>query len=178
MRNDDPDHFQVLVQRYRNQVYGLVASILGPDNEAEIEDVVQDVFISVYSKIRGFRNDCPFSSWVLTIARNRAIDHLRKTCRGPLYFGNEQIYDLLSENPVPDSAVVASARERRNIVLRCVRRLSIQRRAAVYLYYWIGCTQAEIAGLLGTNVQVVKSQLFRARRQLREKLEVKEWSYA
>ena len=119
MRNDDPDHFQVLVQRYRNQVYGLVASILGPDNEAEIEDVVQDVFISVYSKIRSFRNDCPFSSWVLTIARNRAIDHLRKTCRGPLYFGNEQIYDLLSENPVPDSAVVASARERRNIVLRC-----------------------------------------------------------
>jgi RNA polymerase sigma-70 factor (ECF subfamily) len=151
-------------------VCGLVASILGPDREAEIEDVVQDVFILIYRKVNSFRNDCPLSGWVLTIARNRAIDYLRNSHRAPFYVGNEQLYDLLANDLTPDSEFVASAREQRDAVLRHVEQLPIRGRAAIYLYYWIGCTQAEIAELLDTNVPVVKSQLFRARRHLEKNL--------
>lgn len=177
VNNDDQDLFQLLVQRYKDQVYRLVASVLGPDNAAEFDDVVQEVFILILRKIRSFRNECPLSGWILVIARNRAIDHLRKVHRDLIYVENVELCNLLAKSPVPDAETVASAREQLNMVLQYVQQLPIRRRAAVYLYYWFGFSQSEIAERLDVNVPVVKSLLFRARRQLGKNLEADGWSY-
>jgi len=81
VRTGDDDLFHVLVRRYRDRVFRLVASVLGPGNEAESEDVAQEVFVLVYTKIDTFRQGSNFSTWLFRVAKNRALDRRRQASR-------------------------------------------------------------------------------------------------
>ncbi len=171
VRTGDEDLFRLLVQRYSDRVFRLVVSMLGPGNEAEAEDVVQDVFVLVYRKIDTFRHDSDFSTWLFRMTRNRAIDHLRKARMRRHHVGDEALRSMPSRGTSSDPEMAVVAGERRTAVLQHFQRLPCLQRTVVYLYYWTGSGVADIAELLDMNVQTVKSHLHRARRRLALELE-------
>lgn len=178
VRTGDEDLFQVLVERFRDRVFRLVVSMLGPGNEAEAEDVTQEVFVLVYRKLETFRHDSEFSTWLFRLARNRAVDRLRTARMRHVHVGEEKLRTVQSGCSPPNPEEAAVAGERRAAILQQVSELPAAQRTVVYLYYWMGSGVAEIGELLDMNVQTVKSHLHRARRRLAEELENVGWRHA
>ena len=169
LRSGDDELFGVLVQRYKDRIFRLVVSILGPTAEAEAEDLVQEIFITVYRKLDTFRGDCSFSTWLYRLSRNRAIDgrrrrkHVAVAARG-----------RPEESAEPRSAVDLDAEiersGRNSFVLRHVDQLGEPRRTVVFLHYWMGCGVDEISCLTEIPTGTIKSHLFRARQELAKRL--------
>jgi len=170
VRTGDDDLFQVLVERFKDRVFRLVVSMLGPGNEAEAEDVVQEVFVLVFRKIGTFRHDSDFSTWLYRMARNRAIDRLRTARMRHVHVGEEGLRSMPSASGTHNPEDAAVTGERRTAILDQVSRLPEPQRTIVHLYYWIGTGVGEISELLDMNVQTVKSQLHRARHRLENEL--------
>lgn len=165
----DDELFNVLIQRHKDRVFRLVVSILGPSAEADAEDLVQEIFISVYRKLVTFRGDCEFSTWLYRLSRNRAIDWRRRRSSRAIAVGiwpNQETEPPANEDPHREIET-----ERRNsIVLRQVDALGEPRRTIVFLHYWMGCGVEEISYLTEIPVGTVKSHLFRARHALARRL--------
>ena len=169
LRSEDDQLFGVLVQRYKQKVFRLVASILGPSAEAEAEDLVQEIFISVYRKLDTFRGDCSFSTWLYRLSRNRAIDGRRR--RKPFAVvarGRPEGEQELRSSVDLQTEIERSGRN--SLVLRHVNGLGEPRRTVIFLHYWMGCGVDEISCLTEIPVGTVKSHLFRARRELAKRL--------
>src|SRR6201996_5453656 len=99
-QSGDSEAIRFLYMRYKNNVYGYVLSMLRDQHEAE--DVTQQVFLKLISVIHKYEpRGVPFTSWMLRVARNVAVDHLRQRRSLPC----EEVYE-------PSHPVDESARER------------------------------------------------------------------
>ena len=164
LKTGDDDLFAILVQRYKQRVFQLAVSVLGPSFTEEAEEVVQETFLTVHRRLKRFRFDSQFSTWLYRIAYNRSIDWHRKP-RLRLYHSDES--PLLQQtargrNPLAQ----VTDQERGERVLESVERLPQPYRSVVYSYYWLDQSVAEISDYLDLNPSTVKSHLFRARKLL------------
>jgi len=171
LKTGDDDLFTILVQRYKQRVYRLAVSVLGPSFTEEAEEVVQETFLTVHRRLKRFRFDSQFSTWLYRIAYNRSIDWRRKP-RLKLHHSDES--SLLqkaarSRNPLAQ----VTDQERGERVLESVEGLPQPYRSVVYLYYWLDQSVAEISDYLDLNPSTVKSHLFRARKLLGRSLKGK-----
>jgi RNA polymerase sigma-70 factor (ECF subfamily) len=165
LRSGDDDLFAVLIQRYQDRVMRLVASILGPNADADAEDLVQEVFLNVYRKLATFRGDCRFSTWLYRLARNRAIDARRR--RKPhIVQSVEQPQGATEPRVGSDLEAEIGMTRQESAVLQAVNALGEPRRSVVFLHYWMGYGIDEISGLTEIPAGTVKSHLHRARRLL------------
>lgn len=160
-----PDEFRELVDAYQRKVFRLVASILGPYRDADVEDLTQDVFLQVYRNWTRFRGESAAGSWIYSIARNRALD-ARKRARFRLPHVGEELLDAGHAPSGPDA-------ETRLALARCVESLPETYRTLLQLYYWQGASIDEIAEVTGIAAGTVKSYLARARKRVEE-----QWSGA
>jgi RNA polymerase sigma-70 factor, ECF subfamily len=163
----DPDLFRTLVERHQDRVFRLVASVLGPGYAAEAEEVTQDVFLQVFRKLSGYRQEARFSTWLYRVAWNRAVDHRRRA--------------RFQRPALPESAlakVAGPSDPRRDLELEA-RRLELLAaletlpelyRTLVHLHYWLDCSLGEIEDLTGVPPGTSKSYLARARRLLGKEL--------
>ena len=174
VRTGKDELFNELVGRFKDKVFRLAASILGPGRETEAEDVTQEVFLVVYRKLRTFRHDSEFSTWLYRLTRNRAIDSLRKARFRHQHVGDGELRLMPTTAPSSNPEAVAAAGERRSEVLRHVQRLSDRQRSVILLHYWMGSAVSEIAELLDMNEQTVKSHLHLGETLPRAKPEIRE----
>jgi len=170
LRSGDDELFKVLVQRYRDRVHRLVASILGPSAELLAEDLVQEIFITVYRKLDTFRGDCNFSTWLYRISRNRAVDGRRRQ-RSLVAVTEETLQRGGKRDSTADTDNDIDRTRRESLVLRQVDELGEPRRTVVFLHYWMGCSVEEISSFIEISAGTVKSHLFRARRALAGRLD-------
>ncbi len=166
-----------LYDRFARPLYSMVHRILR--NPADAEEVVQDVFVSLWKNAETFdgRRSSPFT-WLVTIARNKAIDRLRHTQRRlPEAPGsaepnpaNEPIDETL------DAAAETAGNERAVIVAKWVEELPSNQREAVSLAFFDGLTHPQIAERLHESVGTVKSRIRLGIAKLRRKtgVEIKE----
>lgn len=154
MAQGDLSALGTFYDRYAPSVLGLAARVTG--NPADAEEVLQDVFIqawsqaALYAPARGTPR-----TWLLTIARSRAIDRLRRRRwdEGPGSTGQEPSDS--AGNPAAD----LEERERRDAVQKAVGLLPPEQRAAIELAYFEGFTHAEIAMQTGDPLGTVKGRL-------------------
>ncbi len=161
--------FEVLVERYQERLFRLVASVLGPGSAAEAEDLTQEIFLEAYRKLHTFRGASRLSTWLHRLALRRAIDRRRLARWRMPHLGEE----ALPEHPEDDYATPEGEvieRHRALAVRQAVDRLPEPLRTVLHLYYWMGRPVAEIAELLAIPEGTVKAQLFRARGKLRRQL--------
>ena len=154
--------FGKLVLRYRRLAISVAYRICG--DAALAEDVAQDAFVRVWSRLSEFRPDGNFKAWLTRITANMTIDAVRR--RRP----QVDIEDLALEAPGqgPESAAVSS--ERAGVVRAALMRLPVQSRTILVLREYQSLSYQEIADTLDVPLGTVKSRLSDARRRLKAEL--------
>ncbi len=168
--------FEALYDRYETLVYSTALRVTADTHLAE--DVAQETFLrlwrspDLYIPERG-----RFGTWLLSAARNRAIDHVRSR-------GRRQKRETRVEAPqkepaaseTADPALAAQLSDVRRTVMAALRTLPAEQRQAIELAYYKGHTQQEIAGLLNQPLGTIKTRIRLGMQKLRKALatEVKE----
>jgi RNA polymerase sigma-70 factor (ECF subfamily) len=162
-RAGDRDAFGTLVERYAGQARRVARAVLGDPDDAD--DAAQDAFLRALTKLDQFDATRPFGPWLLRIVANAAADRRRRrTVRRaePLDPG------LAAGGAGPDAAALrAELGERLRAALA---ELPERRRLAVVLFDVEGYGHADIARILGLPEGTVRSDVFHARRFLRDRL--------
>jgi RNA polymerase sigma factor (sigma-70 family) len=135
--------------------------LVGPN---DAEDVLQRVFYEVWRHNDRYDPSRSLTAWVLGIARNRAIDHLRRQRNTAV--ASENLEDIPGEDGRELAERYARAREVRN----ALNRLPTEQREVLVLAYFVGYTQSEMATYLELPLGTVKARAFRGLRRLAELL--------
>ena len=166
-RGDD-DACRALVEMYQRPVFALLSRMLGSRRSAECEDLAQETFLQVFQSLARFSSLGParLSTWILTIASRRAIDHMR---RRRLSF---EVLDPEMELAAPAAADDAlRQRAVATALQRAIADLPPEYRAAFLLREYHGMEYGEISHSLGIEIGTVKSRLSRARAAVRAALQ-------
>lgn len=153
--------FAELVRRYRDKVFRLAVSILGQEFSPEAEDVAQDVMLRVHHSLRTFRGEAQLGSWIYRITFNHALN-VKDRVRFRAPHVTDAVLDARPSTGRDPHEQLQDAR-RQAAVLACVAELPEVYQSALRLHYWLGATMAEIATMLDTPENTVKSYLHRAR---------------
>jgi RNA polymerase sigma-70 factor, ECF subfamily len=170
----DVDAYGILVNRYRQRVYGLAYSMVR--NEQDAVDLSQETFIKAWQAIRGFKKNASFYTWLYRIATNLCIDSVRKRERRPTVPLEETVDPdadvnvevAPSNQPLPTDEV--QRKELREQIDAALLELSAEHRAVVQLREFDGLDYAEIAKAVGCSIGTVMSRLHYARKHLQKLL--------
>jgi RNA polymerase sigma-70 factor (ECF subfamily) len=156
------ESFALLVNKYHRHLLNFIYRLIG--NELIVEDIGQDVFLSVYKSIRSFNvnRGVPFSAWLFITARNRCISELRKNDR--LTIPAEGLADLTAHGKTPEQTVINE--ERLLAIHAALEQLPEPYRQTV-LESLRGDSPEEIARNNGISRGTVKSRLSRAREKMK-----------
>lgn len=162
----DKAAFATLVGRHQDYVFRLALSVLGPGGEGDAQDVTQDVFIRVSGRLRDFRGESSFRTWLRRVALNLALDRRRRARWRKPHLDAAILDDRPTTNRQDDPFQSADASETRRAVGRCLDTLPDATRTVIHLYYWLDLSVEEIACTLQVPVGTVKSTLHRGRKLL------------
>ncbi len=169
----DTAAFQNLVEAHQHRVVGVIAKMLG--NESEAEDLAQQVFVRVWKSAPRYQPDAKFTTWLFTIVRNLVSNELRRRKRHPVQSleaaTDDPDHPLQVADPNAKSpAHTALEEETQTAIQSAINSLPEVQRMAIILRRYDEFSYEEMAEILKLSVPAVKSLLFRARAELREKL--------
>lgn len=151
----DVDALDVLYARYAGPAYSLAMRILGDPGQAE--DVVQEAFVRVWKAAASFQaTRGSLRSWLLTIVRNRALDHLRGTTRERDEV--ELQFEVRAEGEGSNPWREVSRSLERQAVRDALDALPGEQRQVIELAYYGGHTQQEIARMVGAPLGTIKGR--------------------
>ena len=170
----DEAAFGTLVERHLKAVYSFVVRFVGSEHDAE--DITQETFLKAWKSASNYRAEASaFKTWVLRIARNTAIDHLRKKKHIPLSaFENSEGHNVLAETVSDERELPDETMARMQDVqalTAALEHLHPNAREVLLLHYTNGLTFLEIGEMLGEKQNTIKSRHHRAVLQLRALLE-------
>lgn len=163
--------FEQLVERHQRLVIGTVGRMLGSQSDAE--DIAQQVFLRVWKNAARYVPQARFTTWLLKITRNLVFNEMRRRSRHPQVplqpDPEEEERPLKDDHAVAPDASLLDA-ELQQAVDAAISQLPDTQRMAVILRRYEELSYEEIAEALDQSVSAVKSLLFRARTELRERL--------
>ena len=178
LRRRDEAAFNELVRLYQGRIYRVVFRMLG--DEAEAEDLAQEVFVTVFKSIDQFRGESKLSTWLYRVAINHAKNRLKYMKRRAR--GSHKEFDEVGDREGIESASMNTshqiarpdqtleARETEGIIQLALRELSDEQRELVVLRDVQHLSYEEIQEVTGLVPGTVKSRLHRARLALVEKV--------
>ncbi len=155
--------FRTLVIKHKEKVRNLVFLTLG-DVEF-VDDISQDVFISVYHKLGEFRFESKFTTWLYRITVNKCRDYLRKKRVRSIFVPIKDSDTEYGTGPFSENVDIP------NLVRSAIEKLPEKLRTPLVLRDIDGFSYKEIADQMGTEVGTIKSRIFRARENLKLILE-------
>ncbi len=174
-RANDDAAFNEVVTRYKAKVYNYIYRMTGSSEDAE--DLTQEVFIRMYTSIDSFRSQSSLNTWLFRIAGNLCIDKFRRSKnRTAAYSLDEPLGDGESEaaHEVPDTTYephrLLENVEMAEQIQKALAQIPEKLRATLLLHDVEGLPYEEIAQVIGCPLGTVKSRLFNARMQLRQRL--------
>jgi RNA polymerase sigma-70 factor (ECF subfamily) len=154
---------QVLFARHHTRVYRFILRLVG--DGATADDLTSEVFLAVWRQARRFEARSAAATWLLAIARNKALAELRRR-REPL----PDIEDMMTNDPPPDPEAAFAIKRRGEILRKCLTRLSREQREIIDLVYYHEKSVQEVADIVGILCNTVKTRMFYARRRLSQLL--------
>ncbi len=163
----DTRAYRLLLRRHLKRVHGVAWRILL--DEAEAEDVAQEVFLKLWQRPEMFDPDRGrFVAWLSQTAANTAIDRLRRKQRAHAEADPPALEAFPDARSGPEQALLEAERDR--LLRAAMERLPPRQRQALALALDAGLGNAEIAAMMEASVEAVESLLARARRSLRKEL--------
>ncbi|HEY6255260.1 MAG TPA: sigma-70 family RNA polymerase sigma factor [Xanthobacteraceae bacterium] len=155
---------RALFARHQVRIYRFALRLLR--DQALAEDLISEVFLEVWRHAAQFEARSRASTWLLAIARFKALAWLRRRGEAPL--------DEATAGAIPDTSDDPEATIRKKqqgqTLRRCLTRLSPKHREIVDLVYYQGMAIAEVARIVGIPESTVKTRMFHARKQLADLL--------
>lgn len=168
--------FETLISLYQAPIYNVAYRILGDASEAS--DAVQETFMKIFKGIKTFRGESGLKTWIYRIAISESLNRQRWWKRwrhhAPVSVDDTspngaRLVEVRDSRPTPESACAQMEMERE--VQRALNGLSFEHRVALVLRDIEGLSYEEIAETLGLSLGTVKSRLWRARSEMKTKLE-------
>lgn len=167
--------FEEIVRRYESKVFNMAMRFTR--NQEDAEEVLQDVFTTIYKKMDGFQGKSAFSSWLYRIVVNAAFMKLRKRKQNQT-ISIEDLAPAVRQYCLDCDAMVGSrsdslsvSKELRDTIQGAINRLPEQYRAVFVLRDVDGLSNQEVGEILDLSIPAVKSRLHRSRLMLRRKLQ-------
>jgi RNA polymerase sigma-70 factor (ECF subfamily) len=160
-RQGNVEGLRLLFELHRSKVYGLSWRMLGSPHDAE--DALQEVYLKVFDRIKNYRGDSAFSTWLYRMTTNHCLDVLRRRKVVP-FLGFEkapEVEDRTAEGAVMDLGLSPAVR-------RALAKLPEKQRACLLLRETQDLSYEEIAQALEITVGTVKSNLHRAKEVLKD----------
>ena len=162
-RQGDETAFAKIVQCFQAPVYRLCARHLhGP----EADDVAQETFVRAFVNMKRFAPDRPLLPWLLTIARNLALDRLRRRYPEP----DSMVVDKAADTDHASAETCAASREQMRALEQALAKLPEPQREVIVLFHLEGLAYRDIAISLGVPIGTVMTWLHRGRAVLRQAL--------
>ncbi len=165
-----PADFTTFMRAYQDMVYSTAARLTG--NEAQAEDIAQEVFIKAHDHFDMLRTSPTAGGWLKTVATNLSLNHLSRYRNRWKFFSEFKREDAASDDPDVDFAAPdaffsnVDATERRAWVERALDELPEHQRVPLVLYHFEDLPYDEIAKKLGISLAKVKTDILRARAAL------------
>ncbi len=166
-RTGDPNAFELLVRRYRNEVFAFSYHFLR--NREQAWDVSQEVFIKAHRALTRFRGDASFKTWLMRITANQCKDFLKKRRLQTVSFDDGRYaQDAPTHVLAPDRSL--EAQEIGEAVEQALAKLSHKHRTAFILREFEGLSYEEMAQVMDCSIGTVMSRLHHARKKLQRGL--------
>lgn len=168
----DARAFDALVERHFGMVF--LVGVAHLDNREAAEDLAQEVFLTAYLRITRIAAPQCFAAWLRQIARNRAIDWLRRDQRESRLVRTvsiEDIGDEVADTQTKGARDVVEASERHRAVYKAIRKLHPDQRELVLLYYVEGLSKSELARRTATHPSTIARRLDKALTAMKTALE-------
>ena len=156
----DKKALQVLFARHNVRVFRFILRFLGDESAAE--DLVSEVFFDVWRQADRFESRSQVSTWLLAIARNKALTVLRRRTTEEL---DEEVAEFI-EDPADSPEVVMQKTQRSAVLQECLTQLSPAHREIIDLVYYHEKTIEEVAEIIGVPQNTVKTRMFYARKRI------------
>jgi len=161
----DKQAIQVLFARHNVRVFRFVLRLVS--NASVAEDLVNEVFIEVWRQPGKFAGRCRVATWLLAIARNKAITVLRRCSDAEL----DEETAMMIEDPSDDPETTIEKNDRSAILRKCLTQLSPVHREVIDLVYYHEKSVGEVAQIIAAPESTVKTRMFYARNQIEKLLE-------
>jgi len=159
----DKSAFQILVKRHKEKVRNIIYITM--NNSALVDDIAQEVFITVYRNLKHFRFESQFTTWLYRITVNRCKDYLRK-------INVRKIFSPLEEgSEITEFATPVENNDVSKIVTDAISKLPVKLRMPLILKDIEGFSYQEISETLNCEMGTIKSRIFRGREKLKEILQ-------
>jgi RNA polymerase sigma-70 factor (ECF subfamily) len=166
--------FEELMHKYYPRILNFIYRFVGNKNTAE--DLTQEVFLRAYNSARRYKPKSKFQTWLYTIAKNIALNELRRSNRtiysldAPSGEGDKQIYNEIEDTEISSPDEQMLQKEKVASIRSAISNLPENQRIAVILRRYEGFSYAEIAATLNVSDKAVKSLLNRAKENLKNRL--------
>ena len=168
------EKFEQFMRNYQNMVFSTALRLTG--NNAEAQDIAQEVFLKAYERFAELRNSPTVGGWLKTVATNLSLNHITRYRRRWSFFselvadGSEHdhpAYDI----PAPEITVeYMNDADTRRVLEEALAKLPPGQRVPLVLYHFEDKSYEEIAALLRISLSKVKTDIFRGREALKKKL--------
>lgn len=158
----DKDAVRVLFARHNVRVFRFLLRLVG--DEAMAEDLLNEVFIDVWRNAGSFAARSQVTTWILAIARYKALAALRRRSFAQL---DDETSESM-EDPADDPEIAVQKTERSALLQDCLRQLSVAHREVVDLVYYHEQSIDEAAHIIGVPPGTVKTRVFYARKRIAE----------
>ncbi len=174
VQKGDTEAFGTLVERYEAKLLRYGRKFLA--RSEDIEDIVQDVFLSAYQNIRGFDTRARFSPWIYRIAHNAFVNEFRKHKRTRVVFVD---FDTLISHPVYEDPKLHEREqaEIKQMIEKSLDKIPEKYREVLILYYSEDLSYKEIADVLQVPTGTVGVRIKRGKEALKEAYEKLEHHY-
>lgn len=165
----DSASFEPLVQKYSPRIFATARRYAR--RESEVEDIVQEVWLKAFQKLKGFRAEAPFEHWLMRLAVHTCYDFLRRHQRNrEMTFSEltDSENDWLSRFASDPASGSEEADAARQLLARILEQLSPAARLIITLLEIEDRSVKEISKLTGWSVTLVKVRAFRARAEMRK----------
>lgn len=170
VQRGEKERYGEIVERYQGKLFWYVKRMINQSDE-EVEDLLQEIFISAYVNIQGFETKKKFSSWIYRIAHNKAIDFFKtRTLKRRFRPGlNDENDDWMDQIKSDDKLIeeLEIEREDREKIRTAIDKLDLTGKEVIELYFFEEKSYEEISEIMKipkTNVGVL---LFRAKKRLK-----------
>lgn len=154
--------FRTLYARHNVRVFRFILRFV--KDEGHAEDLIGEVFLDVWRQADRFEGRSSVSTWILGMARFKALSSLRKTTEAAL--DEEQAAAIADDADTPET--VSQKLDKAKAIRRCIDQLSPEHREIVDLVYYQEKSISEVAEIVGIPENTVKTRMFYARKRLQE----------